>query len=125
MALHQASRIMAVSSGGQVVVSDTAVREDAARRHGHRCGDGAVDRIRTRGSQTSAGDTEWTEVDFVAQWHALEVARAVSKPRDGDGLRPSGKCRLKGTRNPLPDDSQEDYGPSGRGLRPFHLGVVG
>src|SRR5213079_2264717 len=26
--------------------------------------------------------------------------------------------RLQGTRNHLPDDSQEGYGPSGRGLRP-------
>ena len=30
-----------------------------------------------------------------AETLAYEVVRAISKPRDGDGLRPSGKCQLK------------------------------
>ncbi len=40
------------------------------------------------------------------------------------GSRPT-RIRLQGPRNLLPDDPQEGYGPSGRGLRPVHLGNVG
>ena len=42
------------------------------------------------------------------------------------GLRPAhlGHVGLQRARNRLPNHSQEDYGPSGRGLCPVHLGNV-